>query len=61
MGSVDFSFDEVVFPKLERSERDWPEDFAKWYICRCIRCGLVFFGHKSRHYCKKCSEESKSE
>ena len=38
---------------------DWPEDFAHengGYECRCVDCGKMFCGHKSRVVCKTCAK-----
>jgi hypothetical protein len=36
----------------------WPEDFAHEngnYQCLCCHCGVIFYGHKRRVTCKRCS------
>ena len=47
--------EEKGLPK--NSERDWTEDFPHengMYQNRCMDCGLLFFGHKRRVWCKLC-------
>jgi hypothetical protein len=45
-------------PSSHRAAGDWPEDFAHEngeYMCRCVHCEHIFFGHKRRVSCKVCA------
>lgn len=41
----------------EHSYRDWKEDSIHEngnYVCRCVKCHLLFYGYKRRVICRAC-------
>lgn len=40
------------------SQKDWIRDFTHengQYVCRCVYCEALFYGHKRRVVCQQCT------
>lgn len=50
--------DLLIHQFIKQSPQDWPEDFSHEngnYVCTCVHCGRLFYGHKRRVTCRVCS------